>query len=664
MQKLSLRRLFLFSAIFSCLCAARVSAQTNDSIKNAFKEKIEAIGLSPLELLPVSDCRLAEIEAEIPNSLRFLTEKKRRQIDFMRSHIDSLYYIQALQAINQKTPDWQLAEKNIDKALQHNRFFTKAVVFKITCLSLQKHNTQALLQYLNQVLTECSHRKKIQQTAQGVYGKILKETEDLISRKLYRDALDLCQLTETYFLPQFPLRYMRYKEKRLQNMAHQGIYRSFCEVAEKAFSQKQYQLSQRYALQAFDYFNAFEENMDGVNRVMDLLDRIAVKYSHIAEISDMEEKAFYSALVDTIVSRTGIVIPVIEYPLEDALAQDLELLNRSLIDTVPEPEEKPVFAQKQILPSPAPAVPNQAAETPAIRLSPQQARQQFALDCEQARYLNTKRKFSEAYAWFQDAMRLSRQYKLKTDADFEAEYQNTLGQAVEQLINKAVFQLWSHNEARADSLYAQASALFENYRQEYPDAVTELAAPQQSLASYLQKRNESRCRRWFEQAERAKAGFYRQMSFANYASAQQQLQTLDSLLALRNQADFAACGEMPVEAAPLQKIFNDWSGCRNLIEQAFDSRSNGDTLSFIENYRKSERLFHDLELEKYTPAEPSLFSFLSSCGDLRSLLLWCEYCINQKDYAQARFIADYLIQQDYRRKYVEKLAKSLRKAYE
>ncbi|MDE5574305.1 MAG: hypothetical protein K2I87_01155, partial [Bacteroidales bacterium] len=587
----TLRRLAISLAILAFFPAAKTAAQHDDILKNSFKEKIEAIKFSPLEALPVSDCRLAELESEIflaytrqnrdiPADLRFLAEQKRRQIDQMRSHIDSLYYIQALQAVNQKNPDWELAKKNIEKALLHNRFFTKAIVFKITCLSLEKQDTQALLQYLHAVLQECGHPQKIRQTAQAVYGRILKETEELISRKLYSDALDLCRLLETYFLPEFPVRYMRYKEELLRNMAHQGIYRSYCEVAEKAFSQRQYQLAQRYALQAFDYFKAFEEHMDGVNRVLALLDRIATEYSRIAGISDREEKAFYSALIDTIVNRTGLVlIPRIEYRLEEDLAQELALLNQSLTaaDTVVEKQEKPTVAEPKTPPQPVfaqadtrtVAQSNTPNSAPAVRLSPQQARKQFETACEQARFLHTKRKFPEAYAWYKEALELKRQYKLKADADFDDEYLNTLSQAVEQLVNKAVFQLWSHNETRADSLYTQASALFESYREKYPDALAEMAIPQQFLDSYLQKRNENRCRKWLEKAEQLQADFYRQASFGNYASAQEQLQELDTLLAMRQQAEFAACEDHPAPMEDLRAFFAGWTSYRQHIEDAF-----------------------------------------------------------------------------------------------
>lgn len=672
-------RLAISLAILAFLPAARIAAQNNDLLKNTFKEKIEAIQLSPLEILPVSDCRLAELESEIflaytrqnrdiPADLRSLAEQKRRQIDQMRSHIDSLYYIQTLQAVNQTNPDWKLAQKNIEKALLHNRFFTKAIVFKITCLSLEKQDTQALLQYLHAVLQECGYPLKIRQTAQAVYGRMLKETEELISHKLYSDALDLCRMLETYFLPEFPVRYMRYREKLLRNMAHQGIYRSYCEVAEKAFSQRQYQLAQRYALQAFDYFKAFEEHMDGLNRILELLDRIAFEYSRIAEISDREEKAFYSALVDTIVNRTGLVInPRIEYRLEEDLAQELALLNRNLLnaDTA---VENPAVAESKRLPESglAQSAPQTVAKNtaPATRLSLQQARRQFETACEQARFLHTRRKFPEAYAWYEEALELKRQYGLKADADFDDECLNTLSQAVEQLVNKAVFQLWSHNGARADSLYAQASALFENYREKYPDALTELAIPQQFLDSYLQKRNENRCRKWLEKAEQLQAEFYRQASFGNYASARERLQRLDTLLALRQQAEFAACEENPAQMDALRAFFADWTSYRQHIEDAFAHQQNGDTIAFIERYRQSERLFQDLNLERHTPAEPSLFSRLSACGDDRSLLIWAEHCIRQKDYAQARFLTDYLIQRNYRRKYVERIAKSLRKAHE
>ncbi len=682
----TLRRFAISLAILAFLPSARIAAQQNDFLKNSFKEKIEAVKLSPLEALPVSDCRLAELESEIflaytrqnrdiPADLRFLAEQKRRQIDLMRSHIDSLYYIQALQAVNQKNPDWELAKKNIEKSLLHNRFFTKAIVFKITCLSLEKQNTPALLQYLHEVLQECGHPQKIRQTAQSVYGRILKETEELISRKLYSDALDLCRLLETYFLPEFPVRYMRYKEQLLRNMAHQGIYRSYCEVAEKAFSQRQYQLAQRYALQAFDYFKSFEEHMDGVNRVMELLDRIAFEYSRIAGISDREEKAFYSALIDTIVNRTGLVlIPRPEHRLEEDLAQELALLNQSLLqaDTVMEKQAPLAVAESKALPQPSlastdtqPLTQNLApSDAPVIRLSPQQARKRFELACEQARFLHAKRKFPEAYAWYEEALELKRQYKLKADADLEDEYLNTLSQAVEQLVNKAVFQLWSHNGTRADSLYAQASALFGNYREKYPNALAEMAVPQQFLDSYLQKRNENRCRQWLEKAEQLQADFYRQASFGNYASARERLQRLDSLLALRQQAEFAVCEKNPAQTEDLRTFFADWTSYRQQLQDAFARQRNGDTIAFIEGYRQSERLFHDLNLEKHTPAEPSLFSRLSACGDYRTLLLWTEHCVRQKDYAQARFLADYLLQQNYRRKYVEKIAKSLRKVHE
>ncbi|MCM1169690.1 MAG: hypothetical protein NC324_07115 [Bacteroides sp.] len=674
MQKSALfQRSFLFLSLLLSFHPG-LRAQ-DDARKNAFRQRIEAIKTSPLEALPASDCRLADLESEIflsyarqnsgiPADLRHLLEEKRRQIDFMRSHIDSLYYIQALQAINQSVPDWKEAGRNIRKSLLHNRFFIKAIAFKITCLSLDKTNAEALLQYVNRVLSECSHPSKIRQMAQTVYGRTLKEIENLVSRKLYRDALDLCRLLETYFLPEFPVSYMRYKEKLLQNKAHQGVYRSFCEVAEKAFSQKQYQFAQQYALQAHDYFNANEKHMDGLNRVLELLDRIALEYNRIASLSDIEERAFYSALVDTIVNRTGLVIsPRIEYRPEDDLALELELLNRSLHpDTIPQGRELAV-ADSRPLPQRTPLQPAAPGNIEQTHLSPQQARRQFETDCEQARYLNTKRKFPEAYAWFEEAVQLKNLYRLRAEADFGQECLHTLYQAIDQLLNRAVFQLWNNNEGRADSLYAQSSALFGRYREQNPEEVTALTPMQQLLDAYQQKRNDIRCRQWSEQLNRIRTAFFREASFGNYASAEEQLHEIKRMLA-QKQGDFAECSENTEQMDGIRKVFADWTSCRQSMHETLALHAQGDTVAFIAKYLSASAMFDTLGLSAYVPAEPSLFSRLSACGDLQSLLVWDEYCLRAKEWKQARFLTDYLLQQDYRRKHVEKISRQLKKVHE
>ncbi|MCM1041061.1 MAG: hypothetical protein NC396_01350 [Bacteroides sp.] len=675
MQKSALfQRSFLFLSLLLSFHPG-LRAQDDEVRKNAFSQRIEAIKTSPLEVLPASDCRLADLESEIflsyarqnsgiPSDLRHRMQEKRRQIDFMRSRIDSLYYIQALQAINQSVPDWKEAERNIGKSLLHNRFFIKAIAFRLTCLSLDKTKEEALLQYVNQVLRECSYPPKIRQMAQTVYGRTLKEIEELISRKLYRDALDLCRLLETYFLPEFPVSYMRYKEKLLQNKAHQGVYRSFCEVAEKAFSQKQYQFAQQYALQAYDYFNANEKHMDGLNRVLELLDRIALEYNRIASLSDIEERAFYSALVDTIVNRTGLVIsPRIEYRPEDDLALELELLNRSLHpDTIPQGRDLAV-ADSRPLPQRTPiqpAAPDNIAQT---RLSPQQARRQFETDCEQARYLNTKRKFPEAYAWFEEAVQLKNLYRLRAEADFEQECLHTLYQAIDQLLNRALFQLWNNNGGRADSLYVQSSALFGRYREQNPEEVAALTPLQQLLDNYQQKRNDIRCRQWSDQLNRIRAAFFREASFGNYASAEENLLLFNRTF---NQwkDGFADCADPEARQEKIRSVFADWTSYRQSMEEAFACHRNGDTVAFIAKYLSASAMFDTMGLSAYVPAEPSLFGRLSACGDLQSLLVWDEYCLRGKEWKQARFLTDYLLQQDYRRKYVEKLARQLKKVHE
>lgn len=653
--------------LFACLLILSLRAHSQDRQKETFIQRIEAIKTEPLEILPVSDCRLTDIESEIflayparnlhvPYDLQAVVARKRQQIDFMRIHIDSLYYIQALQALNQNVPDWKAAEEYTDKSLSYNRFFVKSVVLKMTYLLIKKNNAQSLLRYMNVILQECPYPQKIKQISQTSYNTLLKGTQDLIDNKLYQDALDLCQLLEAYCYPKFPIRYQSYREKLLRNLAHQGIYRSHCDVAEKAFSQKQYQFAQKYALQAFDYFNKYESHMNGVNHALELLDRIAMKYNCIAAVSDPVEKAFYLALVDTIVNRTGLVVsPASELLPEDELRTELEILNRPTeVEHTVEFKEKPVELQE------APKV-EDFAET---HLSPHQAQKQFNHACEQARNLNAKRQFAEAYAWFEQAFRLKKQYKLRTDADFEEEVRSTLLQTVEQLVNKAVFHLWMNEEPRADELYAKATAFFNEYRKQTPEQTAAISQLQQILDSYQEKRNESHCRDLNRQISRMQTDFYRQASYGNHLLAARDLQNLDSLSVLLEQPEFSACSENSVPLDNMRQLMKDWTQHKDSLGAAFLLQKTGDTVAFIEKYQQTAILFDSLKLGQYIPAEPTLFSRLSSMGDLRTLLIWAEISMKGKDWKRARFLIGYLSQQNYRTDYLNKLARPLRNIHE
>lgn len=657
----------LFLALLAVFCGG-LRAQSDEFRKDAFKEKIEAIRTSPLEILPVSDCRLADLESAIflaytgqgrpvPSDLRLQVERKRKEIDFMRSHVDSLYYIQALQALNQSVPDWKSAAESTEKALMHNRFFVKAIALKMTCLLLDKDNAQTMLRYMHGVLQECSFPEKIRQTAQCTYNTLLDETQDLIDHKRYRDALDLCRFLENHCMPDFPIRYVPYREKRLKNLAHQGIYHSYCEVADKAFSQGQYQLSQKYALQAFDYFAANEKHMNGVNRALDLLERIACRYEQFAALSDYDEQAFYLALVDTIVNRTGLVkSPPAAYRPREELAKELALLNH-VPEIVAPPRPIDTFTALDI----------EKAEKAAsfqVRLSSRQAKEQFGQACEQARYLKAKRKFGESYPWFEQALSLKRQYNLHTDADFDEECRNTLAQAVEQLSNKAVFHLWNNDEPRADSLYAQACGFAGEYQRQNPEDNAFLTRLRQILDAYLQKRDENRCQALQRALERVQGDFYRQASFGNHALARQGLEQADSIQAKYRLPEFSSCTANAGRLEEMKRIMTGWNRYRDSLQAATDRLAAGDTVGFLRKYAESCSFFAGSGLGAHVPAPPSLFSRLSTSGDLPSLLIWAECCVKEKDWRQARFIVNYLTQRDYESKRLDKLTRTLRRTHE
>ena len=634
---------------------------------DAWTEKLNALRFAPLEILPVSDCQLSDLESDIfrayaaqnkaiPIHLTALMQQKRACMDFMRGHIDSLYYIQALQALNQPVPDWEAAENAIEKALLHNRFFDRAVVFKLNNLLKRKRNAQTILRYLNTVLQECSYPSRIRQMAQTVYISLLEETEKLIAGRQYRDALDLCLLLHAYCQPGFPIRYIPYKEKTLENLAHQGIFRSHCEVAQKAFFQKQYQLAQKYALRAHDYYVENEAHMNGVNQALDLLDQIADQYLRFAALSDFAEKAYYHALVDSIVHKTGLVVELSSnYNADNDISADISLLNRPDTGTIP---EKPAAGFVSMRAG------SQSTVASAPALKPQQAQKEFNLAMEQAHYFNARRDFEEAFAWTERALELKKRYRITADQACDTLYRSTLALAIEQLVNKAIYHLWTHNSALADSLYLRASAWFGNFKANHPEEVGMMTQMQQMLQRYQLKKQENACEALLKSIEGSEAEFYRQASYGNLHLAARNVVQLDTLLLLYRLPEYAACKRPSRKSEEIHHILDCWHLYARSLDSAFHCLNHdSDTLGFIKLYLASDSLYRRLGLKPYTPSAPSLFSRLSAGGDLQSIQIWLRYCIETKDLEQARFLHGYLRQKNYHPEINDRLEKTLKRIH-
>lgn len=654
----------IFLALFAI--KAPFSLAQNHPDKMLWMEKLDAIRFEPLELLPLSDCRLNDLESEIfrtytaaqksiPADLAARMQQQRERMDFMRGHIDSLYYLQALQTINKPVPDWEAAEAAIEKALLHNRFFDRAVVFKMNNLLHRKRNAQILLRYLNTVLKECSYPARIRQMAQTVYLSLLKETEKLIENKQYHDALDLCLLLRTYCQPGFPIRYIPYKEKTLENLARQGIFLSHCEVAQKAFDQKQYQLAQKYALQAYDYFIANETHMNGVNHALELLDRIAGQYLRFAALSDFAESAFYHALVDSIVGKTGLVIELQStYNADKEIAADIQRLNLSHTSDTAKPMAKFISMRTDTL----------AAVSSIPAMKPQSAKKEFNRAMEQANHFISQRDFSEACAWITRARELKDRYRIAVNADFEETYLSTLTQAVEQLVNKAIFHLWTHNEDQADSLYEHASVLFNDFYADHSKETGPVTQMQQFLYGYQSKKQENACADLRKSIEETETEFYRQTSYGNLHLAAINITRLDSLLLRYRLPGYKNCKRPMEKADEPHRILDNWTLYSQILDSAFQRlHRHADTLGFIKTYLASDSVYRKLNLQPYTPSAPTLFSRLSASGDLRSIFIWLLYCIEIKDMEQVHFLQGYLHQKNYRTEAMDRVDKKIKKIH-
>ena len=635
--------------------------QIQESQEENFLRRIDQIKTEPLELLPASDCRLDQLEEEvfktyytqgqeIPLQIKVSLQRKRQQIDFMRSHIDSLYYMQALQAINKETPDWDEAMENIEKSLLHNRFYTRSVIFKMNYLLKHEKNAETCLRYLNSTLQEFSRPGRLRKMAQTIYNVLLQQVELMIGHRQYRDALSLCEMLHLYCQPGFPIHYLAYRERLMENRAHQGIYNSYCEVAQKAFDQNQYQLAGQYALLAHQYYTENEKHMSGIDHALELLDRIAGCYHRFAEESDTTEGAYYRALIDSIESKTGISLYFEEiYDPGQDIAADLQLLNpEKKANTVQVPVFVPLNIDSILL----------SEKT----LNSRQAQQYFDQAREQAGYFRSKREFAEAQRWFELAKNLKKRYGyLRTGADFADLYRQNLLQSMEQLLNKAVYYLWTTEILKSEELQQQALELFASYQTAEPEDAATLTRLQLMLDNYQKQRNSNYCEQISREFARAEQTFLNQASYGNYLLAQKSLENLRQTARKYSLPEYASCPRPEKQMAQAENLFERWTAYNDSLNRAESYLKSGDTLRFIHSYLNADSTFNQLGLAEYIPSAPSLFSRLSATRQLRILLLWARDCVDQDNLEQARFIAGYLSALGYNKPAIEKTQRHLKK---
>lgn len=660
-----------------------------------YMESLRLLDLQTLPLLAQTDCRLSELESEcyryyhlqahreIPADLGRLLHEKRQAIDYRRAYIDSLYYLQALQALNAKTPDWTQAGKSIDMALTHNRFFMRAVLFRWTQLQREAERTgvwTACLRYAGEVLPPLGWQPKVRALGDVLYVKLLERIEGLMSEGLYQDAIGQYEELKRYLLPEFPLFYLPYRERNLLYTAYQGIFDSYYAVAEKAFERGLYQQAQRQALAAHDYYLRYERYMNGVDRSVLLLEKILTDYRQFMRYADADEKAYYAAMVDTITAHTGLEVPPLtleviydmEAELRLAEAASAKAAAELLAENAMRPArtaDKPVATvteQTVVSAEPAEAASLSSEQTPPapsaqepLSIKQQKwtlayAQKQWDYYVEQARLYRAKRQFiaaQEAYA-MGDSIR--RYYPVRTPADFKVEMAANNLLCVEQLLNKAQYRLWQNDLAQSDSLYHRALTITV---QMDPEART----PFYSLIDvFEEQRKRLLCKQQQQAWEEKHKEIRRQLSFGDAQTAGHLIAEADTLY----RADRAM--EMPClsDTVVLVGLRRQWTHLhtyRQLMDTARQLLSEQDSLGYIRYELAADDYFDRQNMETYVADATTLFSRLAFTQDFPLMVCYLLVCMEDGRDADADFVSGYLKTFNYNSPLLDQLRKKGKK---
>ncbi len=698
------------------------SAQPLDSLTpqaryERYMESVRSLDIRTLALLAQTDCRLSELESDcyryyrlqmgsdIPSDLAHLLAAKRQAVDYRRSYIDSLYYLQALQALNAKTPDWAQADKSIAQALTHNRFFVRAVLFHWTQLQRTATLTgdwTACLAYANATLPPLGWHPKVRALGDALYLKLLEHIEGLMADGLYQDAITLYEDMRRQLLPEFPLFYLPHRERNLLYTAYQGIFNSYYAVAEKAFERGLYQQAQRQALSAHDYYRHHMSYMSGVDRSLLLLDRILNDYTRFMRYADEDERAYYAAMVDTITARTGLAVPppvptdiydvtaelsLAKAELDDVVVESVTPAPQTTVQTAvepepaapvatdlvavaeatePEPETRPavveptpptppVEAPTETVARTEPPAPTEPASIQQQKWSLAYAQKQWDAYVEQARLYKANRQFiaaQEAYA-MGDSIR--RAYPVRTSADFKAEMAETERLCVEQLLNKAQYRLWQNDMTQSDSLYRRALVLVEKAE---PDGRTPLYS---LLDGFEEQRKQLLCRQlrrhWEDKLREAR----RQLTFGRADSVAYLLADVDALYEA-DRTDGQSCLSDTVALAVLRRQWTHLHTYRLMSDTAQALLQAHDSLGFIRQELAAEAYFARQAMGTYISDATSLLSRLTFEHDCPLLVAYLQVCLEDGRETEAEYVVNYLKTNDYRSPFLDQLRKKSKKS--
>lgn len=711
---------FLIGCCFGIATGCGVRAQTaevypSDTLSpqgryEYYMNSVRNLDVRTLALLTQSDCRLADLESDcyryyrlvnrraVPADLQALIAQKRQAVDYRRSYIDSLYYLQALQALNAKTPDWELADKFIEQALTHNRFFVRAVLFRWTQLQRAAERTDdwtPCLAYARASLQPLGWQPKVRALGDALYVKILERLERLMREGLYQDAIALYEEMKRYLSDDLPLFFMPYREQNLLYTAYQGIFNSYYAVAEKAFARKLYQQAQRQALNAYDYYRRHETYMSGVNGSLLLLEKILLDYRQFMHYADEDEKAYYAAMIDTITGRTGLTVPpltlevIYDMDAELRMAEvasakaEAELLAESTVvrppvtdgGRIPVAQPVPEVVSTEGTPSePLPEDRSQVTETSAasgasetalpvpespVSIKQQKwtlayAQKQWDYHVEQARLYRAKRQFipaQEAYA-MGDSIR--RYYPVRTPVDFKSEIEANDLLCVEQLLNKAQYRLWQNDMAGSDSLYRKALTVVMQTDPERRAAFYSL------VDGFEEQKKRLVCRQQRQTWDERMKEIRRQLAFGREEAVARLVAETESLLAADRTAE-TPCLSDTADLDGMRDKLRHLQTYRRLMDSADRFLVTGDSLAYIRCQLAADRYFDGQAMAAYVADATSLFARLSY-GKRFPLMVWyVQACLEDGNEAEAEFVSSYLKTYNYTTPLLDQLRKKIKK---
>ncbi|MFA6922815.1 MAG: hypothetical protein WC223_01050 [Bacteroidales bacterium] len=634
---------------------------------NQLLKDIEAIDEKNIDLIPVNDMEVRSIKKKMDS----LKEERFEEFLYLKDH-DPIGFSAKLNDIEKRLTilldkfdklikglDEIYYRKGMENLIYNNnlsayKYFQKSVVanslyapsnYQISFLDFVNNRKEDAYKKTLNILSKMSPdaRLKVQtiKLMNIIFNKYISESEDLIKKEKYHDAVALLDSAEILFGNSTLI---SEKEKLSANLfiAKHGIYNSFMLFCKRAIETKNFDIAETYLLRAREFQ---QKNSKYITNDKEAVDLLKIVYDNHIEVGNkyISSSKFLRAL-DEFKSAAELCNNksfICSEALAKGIADAKNGIYKEIISDAGNAIAKKDFLLAEILINRAKAyqqhnaiiVMQLSVVDSLVGLTMFQKYTRLIEDAKQLLLLDRKK---EAFNNLVEAADMQGKYYYSKNKELDDLLKESAKPVIIEKINKAKFNIWANENNMARQLLNEAVLMKEKYKLNDDSTIST------SIKEYNKFSRMQEC-------VKIKNEYENNFSKIQYLLVQKKYLETDSLLAnmLSSVNNISDCAVNTSKAEELKKQNIIPADYQRFLIKINEFIKKADYNKTYEVYEKMKDYYSHFSVNKYGLADIDLFDLVMKSNNNNFINNSANYYLSKKDFAKSLLLLRKLYQRDF-----------------